>query len=81
MPVQIEQLKVFVKEHNTEQASAQAHKIKGASSNVGGMAVAALAFKMEQAGKIGDLSMISQQVTALEQSFEQLKSTMEETLS
>ncbi len=81
MPKQIEQLKASVKEHNIEQASAQAHKIKGASSNVGGMALAALAFKMERAGKIGDMQMISQHVTVLEQNFEQLKSTMEETLS
>ena len=81
MPVQIEQLKTLVQNEDVEQAAAQAHKIKGASSNVGAMALSALALKMEQAGKAGDMDSISQNVTALEQCFEQLKSTMEETLS
>jgi signal transduction histidine kinase/CheY-like chemotaxis protein/HPt (histidine-containing phosphotransfer) domain-containing protein len=81
MPVQIEQLKTFVQDGDVEQAAAQVHKIKGASSNVGAMVLSALAFKMEQAGKEGDIDMISQNVTTLEQCFEQIKSTMEETLS
>ena len=81
MPVQIEQLKKCITEQDAGQAAAQAHKIKGASSNVGGMALAAVAFEMEKAGKEESLTMISQQIDALEESFEQLKSTMEETLS
>ena len=81
MPVQIEQLKTLVQNEDIEQAAAQSHKIKGASSNVGAMALSALAFKMEQAGKAGDMKTISQNVTALEKCFEQLKSTMEEALS
>jgi HPt (histidine-containing phosphotransfer) domain-containing protein len=81
MPEQIEQLKTWVQDGDVEQVAAQAHKIKGASSNVGAMALSALAFKIEQAGKAGDMKMISLNVTALEQCFEQLKSTMEETFS
>lgn len=81
MPVQIEQLKTFVQDGDVEQAAAQAHKIKGASSNVGAMALSALAFIMEQAGKKGDMDTIRLNVVALEQCFEQIKSKMEETLS
>ncbi len=81
MPIQIEQLKTLVQDGDVEQAAAQAHKIKGASSNVGAMKLSDLAFKMEQAGKTGDMELISKNILALEQCFVQLKSTMEETLS
>ncbi|MCF6252967.1 MAG: response regulator [Methylococcaceae bacterium] len=80
MPIQIKQLKTLVQEGNIEQAAAQAHKIKGASSNVAAMKLSDLAFKMEQAGKTGDIELIRQHIMALEQCFEQLKSTMEETI-
>ncbi len=78
MPLQIEQLKSFVQDENTAQAAAQAHKIKGASSNVGAMALAALAYKMEQAGKAGDITIIKQNLIELDHAFELLISTMTE---
>jgi HPt (histidine-containing phosphotransfer) domain-containing protein len=81
MPVQIQQLKTLVQNEDVEQSAAMTHQIKGASSNVGAMALSALAFKMEQAGKAGDMNTIGLNVTVLEQCFEQLKSTMEEALS
>ncbi len=80
MPLQIEQLKAFIHDQNTEQLAAQAHKIKGASSNVGAMALAALAYKMEQAGKLGDITMVEQDLAELECAFELLKTTMMEAL-
>jgi len=81
MPIQIEQLKTLVQDGDVEQAAAQAHKIKGASSNVGAMKLSELAFKMEQAGKTGDMKLISKNILVLEQCFEQLKSTMKATIS
>ncbi|BCG64345.1 MAG: two-component system, sensor histidine kinase and response regulator [Methyloprofundus sp.] len=81
MPVQIKQLHDFVQANDLAQATAQAHKIKGASANVGGMVLSNLALAMEQAGKAGDMPSLQQHLTTLEQSFTQLKSTMEETLS
>ena len=71
----------FVQANDLAQATAQAHKIKGASANVGGMVLSNLALAMEQAGKSDDMPSLQQHLTALEQSFTQLKSTMEETLS
>lgn len=81
MPKQIEELNLCVDNNEVEQAAAQAHKIKGACSNVGAMALSALAFKMEQAGKAGDINMIKQHLDELGRCFEQLKLTMEEKLS
>lgn len=81
MPKQIAQLNVCVDKNDVEQAAAQAHKIKGACSNVGAMALTALAFKIEQAGKAGDINMIKQYLAELDSCFEQLKLTMEEQLS
>jgi len=81
MPKQIKALNVCVDKKQVEQAAAQAHKIKGACSNVGAMALTALAFMMEQAGKSGDIDMIKQNLDELDRCFAQLKRTMEEKLS
>lgn len=80
MPVQIEQLKTFMQDGDVEQAAAQAHKIKGASANVGGMALSAVASLMEESGKTNDMVTISQNFIMLEEQFTQLKATMEEAL-
>ncbi len=80
MPKQISQLKIDVQAGDFQQAIAQAHKIRGVSANVGGMAVSALALKIEQAGKTKDLVSVSQHLVELDQSFTQLKSRMEETI-
>jgi len=80
MPNQIEQLKSFVAENNVQQACAQAHKIKGASSNVGGKALSAVALRMEQAGRRENLEAIRQDLTELELSFVLLKETIEAVL-
>jgi len=80
MPLQIEVLKTLVEADDVVQAAAQAHKIKGAALNVGGMALSALALTMEQAGKKGDMQVIRQNLTLLEQSFEQMKDMMKEVI-
>ncbi len=80
MSVQIKQLKSVVAAGGAQQVTSQAHKIKGAAANVGGMALSAQARKMEQAGKTGELEAARQGLPELEQRFTQLKAKMEETL-
>ncbi|MES9882432.1 MAG: response regulator [Sedimenticola sp.] len=80
MKVQIDELKVLVSSENVEQATAQAHKIKGASANVSGMALSAHAQMMEEAGKEGDLEIIREGLPELESRLAQLKEVMEEKL-
>jgi len=80
IPEQIEQMKSAIAADDLQQATLQAHKLKGATANVGGMALSALALSMEDACKTGDLDALHQGMTELEQRFAQLKTTMEETL-
>ncbi len=80
MTEQIEILAAMVVSNDVQQATAQAHKIKGASANVGGMKLSAHALKMEEAGKAGDMETFGQKQPELEQCFVQLKAAIEETL-
>ena len=74
-------LKQINKAGDIQLATAQAHKIKGASANVAGMALSALALKMELAGKSEDIEALIQHLAELEQKFSQLKAKIKETLS
>jgi len=78
MRAQIEQLNNMVAEDNLQEATAQAHKIKGASANVGGLALSELALKMEVAGKAGELENIRESLTDLGQGFTLLRLSMEQ---
>ncbi len=80
MSDQIAQLKECVVADDVHQAAAQAHKIKGASANVGGMQLSTQAKLMEQAGKAGELETIREGLSELESNFTQLKKVMEEKL-
>jgi HPt (histidine-containing phosphotransfer) domain-containing protein len=80
MSSQIEQLKSVVAAGDVQQVAVQAHKMKGAAVSVGGMALSALALKMERAGKAGELDTIRLELPKLEQHFVQLKVAMEEVL-
>ena len=55
IPQQIEALRGYLEAGDAAGAERQAHTIKGASANVGGEALRAVAFEMEKAGKAGDL--------------------------
>jgi len=81
IPIQLESFKIQVEANDVAQAAALAHGIKGASANVGGVALTALAAKLEQDGKTGDLSAVQAGVVAMEEGFAQLKKSMEGTLS
>ena len=80
MQDQIALLRTVQASGDVQQVTAQAHKIKGASANIGGMALCSQALKMEQAGKAGDTESIQQTLPVLEQAFVQLKSALQEQL-
>jgi PAS domain S-box-containing protein len=67
--------------HDAGQVAKIAHKMKGASANVGGMALSALTLELELASKDEDLNMIRQKIHEIEDSFSTLKATMKEKLS
>jgi len=78
---QIEGLKVSIKDNNASQATAIMHQIKGASANVGGKVLSALALEMELAGRAGNIVKIQENIDQLEYSFNTLKVAMEQALS
>jgi HPt (histidine-containing phosphotransfer) domain-containing protein len=79
--IEIEELKVSIKDNNVKQAAAILHKIKGAAANVGGEALTALALDMEIASKSGSLIEIKENIEQLEYEFNTLKLAMKKTLS
>jgi PAS domain S-box-containing protein len=76
IPRQIEALRAYLDAGDAAGAERQAHTIKGASSNVGGEDLQALASELEQAGKAGDLESIKTRMDELAASFAELKQTM-----
>jgi len=80
MMTQIASLKSAATAGDVQKSTAQAHKIKGAAANVGGIALSACALDMEAAGMAGEIQAICRELPQLEQSFTQLKAAMEEVL-
>jgi HPt (histidine-containing phosphotransfer) domain-containing protein len=76
IPRQIEALRGYLEAQDAPGAERQAHTIKGASATVGGEALRAVAYKMELAGKAGDLTAVKTGLAELESQFERLKQTM-----
>ncbi len=76
MPAQIEQLKTAIATGDIRLAGQQAHRIKGAASNVGGVAVQGVASSMERAGKAGDLKTLGSLMPRLEEQFEALRESI-----
>jgi PAS domain S-box-containing protein len=78
IPKQISALKEYIDQGESEQAGLQAHKIKGAAANVGGVALSTVAFEVEKAGQAGRLDEIVAFMPELEEQFELLKAQMRE---
>jgi PAS domain S-box-containing protein len=76
IPRQIEALRAYLDHGDAAGAERQAHTIKGASANVGGEALQALASELEEAGKAGDLESIKTRMDELAATFAELKQTM-----
>jgi HPt (histidine-containing phosphotransfer) domain-containing protein len=77
MPVQIERLKAAIAAGDSIPAGKNAHRIKGAALNMGGVAFAQVAQDMELAGNAGDLRMLGVQMPQLEEQFKRLKETIQ----
>ncbi|MCX6560185.1 MAG: PAS domain S-box protein [Candidatus Aminicenantes bacterium] len=78
MPKQIQALKGLLERRDAEAAGRQAHTIKGAAANAGGLALSAAAGKMEQAGRAGEWEAIASLVPELEMQFDRLDTAMRE---
>jgi signal transduction histidine kinase/DNA-binding response OmpR family regulator len=77
IPKQITALKEQVEKGDAEMAGAQAHKIKGAAANVGGVALSGVAMEMEKAGKGKNLDKLKMLLPKLEKEFDRLRQAMQ----
>jgi len=77
MPKQIDKLSDDLKSGDAAAAGHQAHKIRGASANVGGEAMRDAAIAMETAGASGDIESLKKLMPELQREFELLKEAME----
>jgi HPt (histidine-containing phosphotransfer) domain-containing protein len=78
IPNRIEALKGCLDSGDVPGMERQAHTIKGASANVGGETLRAVAFEMEKAAKAGDLKSVAARLPELENQFARLKDVMNE---
>ena len=77
IPKQLETLKSHLRNGETSLAERQVHTIKGASANLGGDALSAVAFEMETAFKAGDCKAAVNHLPNLEAQFSRLRSALE----
>ncbi|HEY1253163.1 MAG TPA: PAS domain S-box protein [Terracidiphilus sp.] len=78
-PRQIAALRRLIEDKDALEAGRKAHQIKGAAANVGGEAMHAVAYEMEEAGKAGDLELLAAGIDDLEVQFSKLSNAMTET--
>jgi signal transduction histidine kinase/DNA-binding response OmpR family regulator len=76
MPGEIDALMNFVEAGSVVSAQEMAHKIKGASGNVGGEALRALASNLEAAAKAGNLPELRATAAGLNHQFARLKAAI-----
>ncbi|MCX5829216.1 MAG: response regulator, partial [Deltaproteobacteria bacterium] len=76
IPRQIGALKGYLEAGDAASAERQAHTIKGASANLSGEVLRAVAFEMEKAGKAGNLEAVTACLPELENQFALLKEAM-----
>jgi HPt (histidine-containing phosphotransfer) domain-containing protein len=78
IPKRILALGGYLDQGDAGSAGGQAHTIKGAAANVGGMALSAVAFEIEEAGKAGRQEELAALVPEMERQFALLKIRMTE---
>jgi PAS domain S-box-containing protein len=81
IPRQIGVLRDYLEAGDVKGSERQAHTIKGASANVGGEALRAVAFEMERAVRAGGLSAAAGYMQELEAEYARLKLALEKELS
>jgi len=80
MPLQLERLNEMIEAEDYEQLAAQAHKIKGAASNMAAEQMRELAVEFEQATKEKSMERMVAFYPMLMQAFNQLKQKLEQEL-
>jgi len=80
LPNQIKLLKNYVAAKEGQRIERQAHAIKGATANLGGEALSAIALALERAGKAGDMTAITARMAELDHQFEALVSALKNEL-
>ena len=78
IPRQLQSLKELLDRGDAALAGQQAHAIKGAAANVGGMAMSAVAGRMEKAGRTGRYEEVAVLLPELNRQFELLREKMRE---
>ncbi|TRZ84426.1 Hpt domain-containing protein [bacterium] len=78
IPKRILALRGYLDRGDAGSAGGQAHAIKGAAANVGGMALSAVASEIEEAGKAGRREELAALVPEMERRFALLKIRMRE---
>jgi HPt (histidine-containing phosphotransfer) domain-containing protein len=76
MPLQIKALRKHIDNADAGRAGSQAHAIKGAAANVGGLALSAVADDMEMLGRSGRVREAAELLPELERQFDVLKARM-----
>jgi CheY-like chemotaxis protein/HPt (histidine-containing phosphotransfer) domain-containing protein len=76
LPRQLEAIQGYLNAGDAMGVQRQAHTIKGAAANVGGEALAALAFELEKAGQAGDLTAVEAGIVELPAQFERLRAAI-----
>jgi signal transduction histidine kinase/CheY-like chemotaxis protein/HPt (histidine-containing phosphotransfer) domain-containing protein len=76
MPRRIDAIRKHIVAGDARAAGIQAHTIKGAASNVGGMALSAAALDVEKAGKDGRLDAVAALAPELDRQFLRLEEAM-----
>jgi PAS domain S-box-containing protein len=76
IPGQIQALKAFLQAGDVSGVERQAHTIKGASANVGGERLRAVAFEIEKAARAQNLTAAGAHMADLEMQFDCLKEAM-----
>ncbi len=74
----LNQLRMYVEERDYTNLSSHAHKIKGASSNIGGMVLSSLASNMEEAATRSEHDKIIAIITEMEKQFYILAENLKE---
>ncbi|MCF6281906.1 MAG: ATP-binding protein [Candidatus Polarisedimenticolaceae bacterium] len=80
LPTDFEKLKSAIEAEDTKQTTAMAHKIKGASANIGGIRLSTSAHTIEQASKKNELSIIHDELAKLALHIRQLTTAMNEAI-
>ena len=79
--LQLQDLREAIEKGDVQGVEFQAHRIKGAASNVGGEAVRQAAFEIEKTARLGDLSYAREHLATLKKLFGQLIDILERELS